>query len=277
MLTRYLLTFLCTGAIAISSPASENRVAADRTMELVLAVDGDVKSFETSTTNGNITITGTDSSQILVHALITVTGSSLQRCTECADDVKITLETEDDNAVLTPDMPNRIGVNYQISYDIRLPRHLDISAHSLNGQIRIDKVSGDMELNTANGAITVGRSTGNIDAATLNGAIRLTDIESHKVSGSTLNGAIDIRAPKRAPEKLELNTKNGAINVTSAADVNAHLEISNVVGGIELDLGGGRVISKSRGDIELDVGTGKGSYQFESINGQVTLTVLSEE
>lgn len=99
---------------------------------------------------------------------------------------------------------------------IRVPFMTSLHLESTSGgAIRIDRVTGDLELSNTNGSIHADGVAGSIVADTVNGGMHIT---FDRISGtrpsslSTLNGGIDVTMPADAKATLQMKTDNGRIS-----------------------------------------------------------------
>jgi DUF4097 and DUF4098 domain-containing protein YvlB len=97
---------------------------------------------------------------------------------------------------------------------ISVPVDTSVKARSTNGNIQVDGVHGEFDVESNNGKITLNGVSGTVVAHSLNGAIRvvLERVDASKpLSFSTLNGPIDVTLPADFKANLKLNTHRGEI------------------------------------------------------------------
>jgi hypothetical protein len=107
------------------------------------------------------------------------------------------------------------GVQYQVEYRVTLPRRVQLEATNVNGNIRVDAVTGDLRTETTNGRIELVGATGAATASTTNGSIRAEFVElgsGRDVELSTVNGGIVVSVPATAALDISASTVNGAVS-----------------------------------------------------------------
>ena len=103
---------------------------------------------------------------------------------------------------------------HSASLTISVPADTSLVLHTMSGQIQVDGVKGEFDLNSMSGAITLNGVSGNILAHTMNGAIKATidAVDPAKpLSFSTMNGTIDVTLPADFKSNVKLRTDHGAI------------------------------------------------------------------
>lgn len=98
---------------------------------------------------------------------------------------------------------------------IQVPRHTSLKLGTVNGgDIRVEGVDGNHELENVNGAISALDVAGSVVASTTNGdvTVRLTSVEPDKpMALSTWNGDVDLTLPAATRAKLRLDSGQGEI------------------------------------------------------------------
>ena len=113
---------------------------------------------------------------------------------------------------------SRSNENNDASADItiQVPRDVHVSAHTVNGGVRAESMSGEVRASTVNGGVTVNTSGG-------------------PVSATTVNGSVNAEMGTAAREPMRFKTVNGSVNVTLPEGTRADVDISTVNGGISSD------------------------------------------
>lgn len=158
--------------------------------------------------------------------------------------------------------------NVAIDYDITLPNHTSIEAHSGSGDIRASGIendfagytgSGDIELNGAHGVVRLETGSGSIRAHSINGGSKLKtgsgDIELqqsgigdvyaetgsgsirlHGVEGSVRaeTGSGDVEADGKATGDWRANTGSGAIRIGLGQSARFRVDASTGSGSIRI-------------------------------------------
>jgi hypothetical protein len=176
-----------------------------------LAVDGGK--------NGGIKVKGTDRSDILVRACVQAWGTSEEAARSLASSVKIST-----GGTVKADSPeeNQWGV----SYEIQVPRNIDLNLKAHNGGIAIGGVKGRLEFETLNGGVSLADVAGDVRGRTTNGGVSVK-LAGNSWDGSgldvvTTNGGVHVSIPETYAANFETGTTNGgfrsdipALNVTT--------------------------------------------------------------
>ena len=125
----------------------ETTLPADRD---VIAVDGDA--------NGGIRVTGWDRDEILLLVKVRIFRGSEESARELASEIEI---ITDGRAIYAKGPKQRRSRGWSVSYELKVPRSSNLSLDTVNGGIRIDDVSGDIDFEATNGGIHLsgGRTT----------------------------------------------------------------------------------------------------------------------
>jgi hypothetical protein len=107
-----------------------------------------------------------------------------------------------------------VNNNTDVSFTVRLPAGVHITARTTNGDLVITGASGQITAHTTNGVVTAESSSGPVVAGTTNGDIRVRmgRIPTAGASYRTTNGQIVIELPGGIDANLEARTTNGTVN-----------------------------------------------------------------
>ena len=101
-------------------------------------------------------------------------------------------------------------------YILQVPQHTRLAnISSVNGQVAIDGVSGNIEASTVNGRLQVVDAAGDLKLSTVNGRVdaQLVSLGSgQSVSLSAVNGQLEATLPANADAEVTASTVNGSIN-----------------------------------------------------------------
>ena len=156
------------------------------------------------------------------------------------------------------------------SITLVVPRRTSLQLKTLGqGNISVEGVEGEADVNDLNGNIELVNISGAVVAHALNGTIKavVSGVDASKpMSFSTMNGNIDVTLPSATRANVRMKTDNGEI--FSDFDVKMQAEASAASEGRGKD-------GMSRVSLERPVrGTLNGGgpeYQFTSFNGQIYL------
>lgn len=166
---------------------------------------------------GSIFVMGTAGKQVIVEST-----SREQKKAEVTDEkakgMKLIrssltgLEVEEEENVVSVRTSAWSGA---VDLTIQVPYSTALNLKTLNdGKIKVEKVSGELEVNNLNGPITMDNVSGTVVAHTLNGGVTVTfdKINLDKpMSFSTLNGEIDVTFPKNLKANVKMKTSYGDI------------------------------------------------------------------
>lgn len=127
------------------------------------------------------------------------------------------------------------------------------------------------EINLVNGSLDVAGVGGAVRASCVNGRL-----EAHDLAGraelSTVNGHLAAEFRRLAGQTVELNSVNGAVDLTIPSDSNAEVEASTVSGGIDNDFGLHVNHHRFVGhDLEGEIGSGGTHIKLSDVNGKVEI------
>jgi DUF4097 and DUF4098 domain-containing protein YvlB len=199
--------------------------------------------------NGGIDIIGSDRSDILVISKIQAHANSQSDAKSIADQIRV--ETGDE---IKADGPStRWRSSWSVSYEIHVPRKMNLDLVANNGGISIENVDGRLEFETTNGGISLTGVAGN-------------------VRGSTSNGGVDVQltGDRWSGEGLDVRTSNGGVEMAIPATYSARLETGTVNGGMEI---GFPITVQGRINRRLTTQLGEGGalVRVTTTNGGVTL------
>jgi len=175
------------------------------------------KAVKVSLLNGSITVKGYNGKEVIVESRsrdgesgrhrreappgmhqLDMQGAGLQ-AEESENTVKITTERINSNADLM----------------VQVPFDTSLRLRTVNGgNIVVENVSGDLDVDNTNGAVTLSHVSGSAVAHALNGKVLVTldKVSPNKaMSFSSLNGDVDITLPADIKANVKMKTDNGEI------------------------------------------------------------------
>lgn len=101
-----------------------------------------------------------------------------------------------------------------VEFTIRLPEGIKLGTSSVNGSLRIDGATSEVEASTVNGAISAVTSGGPVHASTVNGGIEVSmrDLGTEDLDFDTVNGSIELEVPADMNVDLDMRTVNGRVS-----------------------------------------------------------------
>jgi DUF4097 and DUF4098 domain-containing protein YvlB len=214
--------------------------------------------------NGRVTVKAWDQPRVKVVAVKQVEASRDQ-LQKAMNELQVEIQPRDGGLVINtryPDEGTQLfdwlfgdDINAQVTYDVTVPRNMNVDVENTNGGIYLSDVTGKHELDTTNGKISVERCSGSLDASTTNGGI---EAELTRVSKGT-------------PMRFE--TTNGRIVVAVPADFAADIDAATTNGSIRTDL---PVATRRAGDNSLrgTINGGGTSLRMRTTNGGISLKTL---
>ncbi len=164
--------------------------------------------------NGGITVKGYDGKEVIVEAQArdrargSPSSSGMRRIQMSA--IGLTVEEENNVMRVRSDSHQRpIGITMQV------PRKTSLSLHCVNdGDMVVEGVEGELEVNDINGAVTLKNVSGSAVAHALNGKVLVNFVRidpSKPMSFSSLNGDIDVTFPADLKANLKMQSDRGDI------------------------------------------------------------------
>ncbi len=172
--------------------------------------------------NGGISIRGENRSDIVVRACVAAWSNSKAEAQNSVSRINIRKYS-----VITAE--NTDGNAWSVSYQILVPRDMNLKMTTDNGGISIDSVMGTIQFFTRNGGISLRDLAGNVSGRTQNGGV------SVKLSGSSWIGS-----------GLNVETKNGGVKLTMPENYAANIETGTVNGGFRSDIAGLQTENKNQ-------------------------------
>lgn len=139
-----------------------------------------------------------------------------------------------------------------VEFRVKLPAGVRVFAGTVNGRVRVEGASAEVEANTVNGSI---------EAASTSGPVRARSV----------NGSIDVRMSQLGTEGLDYSTVNGSMRVHLPATINADIELSTVNGSLESDFPLTLQGRMDQRNLRARLGTGGPRLSFRTVNGSVHL------
>lgn len=227
---KYIASALVTAAIGITATAafaqdgeksrgfcannnwsSNDRVSFSELREMTISSSGSVAVDAGK--NGGVSVSGEDRGDIVVRACIQAWGNS-------GDSAKATAAGVSINTSGTIKAENPADdKNWSVSYHVAVPRSTNLKLTAYNGGISIADVDGSAEFETRNGGVSLKNLSGDVKGRTDNGGVNVS------LAGSSWRG-----------NGLDVETKNGGVNLTLSKNYAARIETGTVNGGFKSDI-----------------------------------------
>jgi hypothetical protein len=200
--------------------------------------------------NGGIAIHGADVKTVTVIAKIVTTARTDAEADDVARQVKINV-TPTQVSSDGPDQTNHR--NWYVSFDVLVPRSAAVMAHTENGGVWLEGLTGRSEAHATNGPVSVHDMSGEVIGRTQNGPV-----------------SAELKGTKWLGTGLDLQTQNGPVNLTIPDGYNAHLETGTVNGPMRIDFPV-TVQGQINRRLSLDLGSGGPTIRVVTTNGPVVL------
>lgn len=207
-----------------------------------------------ATPNGLISVKGEERKDILVRARVEAWGGSGSESRDRLRDVQV----RTDGSKVRAEGPEGAGwfrkdQKWSVSYEVLVPRNIDLALESVNGGISIANVSGALAIETVNGGISLASVNGRVKGETVNGGV-----------------SVDLAGSRWEGESLELETVNGGVTLAVPANYSATLKASAVNGGMSADFEGAQITGRwGPKEMNLNLGSGGAPIKVETVNGGV--------
>jgi hypothetical protein len=208
--------------------------------EQTLALSGGAIAID-GRQNGGVSVKGWDQNQVLVRARVQTGAPNAGEAQELSRQIRI----ETSGAKIFASGPeNRKDYNWNVSYEVFVPRRADLSLETHNGGIAIADVNGRIDFTALNGGVVLKRVGGTVRGSTTNGGlvIELTGDrwDGDSLDVSTTNGGIILSVPENYSANLQTGTVNGSVNVDFPVTVQGRINKQ-----IALNLGSGGAMVKA--------------------------------
>jgi DUF4097 and DUF4098 domain-containing protein YvlB len=178
------------------------------------------KTLKASLINGGITVRGYDGKDAIIESHGRSGGDSHRHRPERTDgmhrlDVSGSgLQVEESDNTITVGVGWR-GINNDTEIVIQVPYNTSVKLSTTNGgDLIVDHMTGDVELNNTNGNATATHISGSAIVHALNGKVlaSLDRVTPDKpMSFSSLNGDIDVTLPADVKARVKLKSDNGEV------------------------------------------------------------------
>jgi DUF4097 and DUF4098 domain-containing protein YvlB len=203
--------------------------------------------------NGDVTITSWDRDEVSVEATIeSKSQSGLDRIEVIVKATSTSVRIETD---YEENHRSRWNDGGEVTYIVKIPRGAELREVDLvNGDLKVEGISGKIEASTVNGKITVSDLAGDAKLDTVNGSI---EAAFDQVGGT---------------QRIDIESVNGSVTVRLPRNADAEVDISTVHGGIRndfgLDVDDGDYVGH---DLRGRLGSGGARIHIENVNGAVKL------
>jgi hypothetical protein len=204
--------------------------------------------------NGGVSVKGWDQNQVLVRARVQTGAPTAAEAQALGQQIRI--ETSG-SKIFASGPENRRDYNWNVSFEVFVPRRADLSVETHNGGIAIADVNGRIDFAATNGGVVLRRVGGAVHGSTTNGGLVV------ELSGDRWDG-----------ETLDVSTTNGGVVMSVPENYSAHLETGTTNGGISVDFPV-NVQGRLTKQVAFDLGSGGATIKAMTTNGGVRLKRLN--
>jgi DUF4097 and DUF4098 domain-containing protein YvlB len=158
--------------------------------------------------------------------------------------------------------------------DIVLKNVGPATAKTIEGQIQVDGARGKLSLSSVNEDIKVSGVAGDVSAETTNGAITLDRMESTMIEVTTVNGDIKYDGAFSDRGHYSFTTHSGDLELTLPENTNATFNVRTYNGDFSAALpvkGPERSQVRQGKRVTYALGNGSAEVELESFDGDITL------
>lgn len=204
--------------------------------------------------NGGISVKGWDRNETLVRYRIQTYASTQSEADSLASQIQVATA----GGQIHADGPPRNGdsewsPNWEVSYEIFVPRQADATLKTHNGGISISDVRGRISFDAQNGGVALKRLGGNVTGETTNGGLAV------ELTGTNWDG-----------EGLNVKTTNGGLSVSVPDNYSAHLDTGTVNGSLAVSPSIAEVARGTK-ELSLNLGSGGTNLRIYTTNGGVSI------
>ena len=225
--------------------------------------------------------------------------------------VKVGGSVEDPDALHVVSSPGRVSIEVDSDHRgrncgdlvVEVPAHTAIDAELVSASVRVEGVTGPLDLETLSGAIAVAGAPARLDASSISGEVRVTAdvrrLQIETVSGAiglagvggtlelcSVSGEIRVEAAS-VLEAVAAESVSGAISVAGTLAPQGRIDLESHAGPLTVALPGatnaivswstfaGKVANRFGGVAEgqqVRLGTGDGRVELETFAGAIEIT-----
>jgi len=182
---------------------------------------------------------------------------------EDLDELRVVVDASDDYVRIETRHPKQEsrwfnwgdGDSGSVSYELTVPADVALDAiETVNGDVRIEKVSGTVKAGTVNGGLEITNLVGDVHLETVNGSIEAEFDKldgDQRVDAETVNGKIVLRVPANTSARVTAETVNGSIDADDF--------------GLEPEKG---FVGR---DLSGEIGDGAARVSLDTVNGSIRI------
>ena len=162
--------------------------------------------------------------------------------------------------------------HYEVTYNltIRVPRTIELTLKTVNGEVTCADTSGKFEVNGVNGSITMNGIAGSGSVRTVNGPATVSFRENPKAESEfhSLNGKVEVTFQPNLSADIRVKTFNGAAYTDFESTALASAPAADQGAAAQ---SGTKWIYRKNQFANLRVGKGGPELTFETLNGDIRI------
>ena len=186
-------------------------------LTVLLSSPGKEYTLKVHLVTGSIKVTGYDGKDIIINVTTRGGEEETSRASEngmkrisASGGYEVTAKEADNTVTVNTGNPNKA-----VALDLKVPQGGKFKIGTVNdGDIVVENVTGELEVNNVNDAITMTNISGSVVANTVNGDVTVTFITvdpKAPMAFSTLNGDVKVTLPADTKANLKLKSDNGDV------------------------------------------------------------------
>ncbi|HUU28632.1 MAG TPA: DUF4097 family beta strand repeat-containing protein [archaeon] len=210
-------------------------------------------SFSLSNVEGRIEVSGWDEPRVQINAVKRVSGfSSLEKAQKWLDKIEIRVIQSGNSIEVETKYPKKTGngfslsdifdgvkrlqIQMEVSYRVKLPRRTDVRLKSVDGDISLAEVGGDIKADAVDGSIEMRKVSGVLKAVTVDGDITIDQLQG-SANFTTVDGNLNVSLDEIGPGgNMSFTTVDGNVTLAVKPSLAVDMDISTVDGRMNVDL-----------------------------------------
>jgi hypothetical protein len=189
------------------------------------------------------------------------------------EQVKVVIESGSGSLEIRGEYPKRNGGAFnrgaQCQMTLKVPRRLEVTLESVNGEVSLRGTQGSATLSTVNGGLTAQDLVESLKAHTVNGGITLEGVKG-ALDLETVNGAIRGTGLDGQGKGIKAEAVNGSIHL-QLAGLKGHLKAATVNGGISFNAKGAEQVEVTKRRVKATFPGSEQVIAVETVNGAIKL------
>jgi hypothetical protein len=211
--------------------------------------------FSIAGINGNININGvSNTDSVIITGQKSVGSESVSDAQASLQNLNVVVQELTDGVSVQTDQPEQTGGrNYNVNYQITLPKDFLISAGNVNGIVSVDSINNTVNAANVNGQVLLTDIVGSSAVSLVNGQIaaKITLPLNGTIGLANVNGNVALQIPINSSAEFSAGLVNGIITITN-------LTLQNQV--------------NTNTKVTGTLGNGEGTISLATVNGYISAT-----